>query len=148
MGKVRLAFFGAVFIALASGCGKAPPTIIPAAGVIRLDGRALKKVVVRFIPKTDHGPKYIAVGLTDESGHYTLTCNGRPGACAGENCVLVTEAELPQLSKDERGHPQTADYFESLGGRPLPQKYTRLVDSPLTADVQAGRTDYDFELTR
>jgi hypothetical protein len=146
--NARLAVFGAVFIALASGCGKAPPAVVPAAGVIRLDGRPLKKVVVRFIPKTDHGTEYIAVGVTDEAGRYTLTCNGKPGACVGENHVLVTEAELPDLPKDERGHPLAANYFKSLGGRPLPGKYAKLIESPLTADVRAGRTDYDFDLTR
>jgi hypothetical protein len=146
MRNVRLASFGAVLIALASGCGR--PAIVPAGGVIRIDGKPLKKVVVRFIPKIDHGPDYIAVGVTDDAGRFTLTCKGRPGACAGENTVLVTEAELPNLPRDEKRHPQTAEYFESLGGRPLPQKYTKLLDSPLTADVQAGRTDYDFDLSR
>jgi hypothetical protein len=147
MRNARLAVFGAVLIALAAGC-KGRPTIVQVAGVIRLDGKPLKKVVVRFIPKTDHGNEYIAVGVTDESGRYTLTCKGRPGACAGENLVLVTEAELPSLPKDEKGHPQTADYFESLGGRPLPAKYARLIETPLTVDVQASRADYDFDLTR
>jgi hypothetical protein len=146
--KARLAVFGAVFIALASGCGKTRPDVVPAGGVVRLDGRPLKKVVVRFIPKTDYGPEYIAVGVTDEAGRYTLTCNGKPGACAGENHVLVAEADLPDLPKDERGHPLAADYFKSLGGRPLPVKYAKLIESPLTAEVRADRADYNFDLTR
>jgi hypothetical protein len=148
MSNARAAILGAVVIALGSGCGKAPPAIVPVAGVIRLDGRPLKKVAVRFIPKTDHGPEYIAIGVTDESGRYTLTCKGKPGACAGENHVLVTEAELPSLPRDERGHPKVAAYFESLGGRPLPEMYAKLVDSPLSADVRAGRAEYDFDLKR
>jgi hypothetical protein len=147
MRNARLVVFGALFIALASGCGRAP-TIVPASGVIRIDGKPLKKVVVRFIPKNDHGSEYIAVGVTDDSGRYTLTCKGKTGACAGENTVLVTESELPSLPRDEKRHPQTTEYFESLGGRPLPQKYGKLIESPLIADVQASRTDYDFDLKR
>jgi hypothetical protein len=148
MRNARAAVCGAVFIALASGCGKKAPAIAPAEGVIRIDGKPLKKVVVRFVPKTDHGTDYIAVGVTDEAGHYTLTCQGRPGACAGENTVLVAEAELPSLPRDEKGHPKTGAYFESLGGRPVPRQYAKVLDSPLTADVQTGRTQYDFNLTR
>jgi hypothetical protein len=147
MRNARAAVLAAVLLALLSGCGKKRPAIVPVEGVIRLDGRPLKKVAVRFIPKSDYGPEHIAVGVTDESGRYTLTCKGQPGACAGENHVIVTEAELPPLPLDERGHPKVAAYFESLGGRPLPRKYANLIDNPLTADVQAGRTQYDFDLT-
>jgi hypothetical protein len=148
MRNARAAVLGALFIALASGCGKAPPAIVPATGVIRLDGQPLKKVAVRFVPKTEDGPQSIAIGVTDDSGRYTLTCKGKPGAYIGEYHVVVTEAELPALPKDEKGHPQVAAYFQSLGGRPLPEKYANVITSPLTADVQPGRAEYDFDLTR
>jgi hypothetical protein len=148
MRNVRATVLAVVLIALASGCGKARPALLPVEGIIRLEGRPLRKVVVRFIPTSDASPARIAVGVTDESGRYTLTCNGKPGACAGANHVVVTEAELPPLPKDQRGHPQVGPYFESLGGRPLPRQYANLIDSPLTADVQAGRAQYDFDLTR
>jgi hypothetical protein len=148
MRNARAVLLGAMFVALVVGCGKKSPAIVPASGIIRLEGRPLKKVAVRFVPKTGQDPEYIAVGVTDESGRYTLTCNGKPGACAGEHHVLVTEAELPDLPKDERGHPQVAAYFQSLGGRPLPKQYSRVIDSPLIADVRPGRAEYDFDLTR
>lgn len=140
---------GAVLIALGAGCGKAPPPpIVAAEGVVRLDGRPLNKAAVRFIPQIDYGPEYIAAGVTDESGRFKLVCKGQPGACACENQVLVMEADLPPRLQSENAQIELAHYLQSLGGRPLPPQYGNLVESPLTADVKAGRTEYDFDLTR
>ena len=143
---VRTLLVGAVFLALALGCAKAPPPIVPAEGVLRLDGRPLNKAAVRFVPLIDLGPEYIAVGVTDDSGRFKLTCKGQPGACACASQVLVTETELPGELKGDKGHPFQAQYFQSLGGRPLPQRYGSLIDSPLNAEVKPGQTQYDFDL--
>jgi hypothetical protein len=147
--NLRAAALGAVFIALALGCGKKPPPpIVPAEGVVRLDGKPLNKVAVRFIPQIDDGADYIASGVTDEAGHFQLTCKGKPGACACANQVVVAETDLPPELKGEKGHPFLDQYRKSLGGRPLPPRYTSLVESPLTADVKAGQTEYPLELNR
>ena len=136
-------------LTLLAGCGKAPPPpIVAAEGVIRLDGKPLNKVEVRFIPQIAFGPEYVAVGVTDEAGRFQLTCKGQPGACACENRVIVMEAELPARLKGEDAQSELAKYFQTLGGRPLPDKYASLVDSPLTASVKAGQKDYNFDLTR
>jgi hypothetical protein len=127
---------------------KPPPTILPVEGVILLEGQPLKRASVRFIPQGNYGPDYIAFGVTDEAGRYKLYCNDQPGACAGENQVLILETPPPFVPKDPKGHPQTSRYYESLGGRPLPKKYANAASSPLTAEVRADRTRYDFELTR
>jgi hypothetical protein len=140
---------GAVAAALLAGCGKAPPPpIVEAQGVVRLDGKPLNRAEVRFIPLIDYGPEYVAVGVTDEAGRFKLTCKGRPGACAGENRVLVMESEVPARLKGEGAQAELARYFQSLGGRPLPPKYANLVESPLTANVTAEPKEYTFELTR
>ena len=147
--NARVAALGAVLVALAMGCGKAPPPpIVAAEGVVRLDGRPLNKAVVRFIPEIDYDQEYIAAGVTDESGHFKLTCKGQPGACAGQNRVLVMDSDIPREYQGENAQVQMAHYLESLGGRPLPPRYGNLVDSPLTADVKAGRAEYDFDLAR
>ncbi len=145
----RTTALGAVFIALMLGCGTKPmPPIVPAEGFLRLDGKPLNKAAVRFIPTIDDGSDYIASGVTDESGHFQLTCKGKPGACACTNQVVVMETDFPPELRGDKGHPYQAQYRQSLGGRPLPSQYASLVDSPLTADVKAGQTEYDFELKR
>jgi hypothetical protein len=133
---------------LASGCGKAPPPILPAAGIVLLEGRPLNNVEVRFIPTIDNGTSYIAKGVTDQQGRFTLTCNSQPGACAGENRVVVREAELPKHLKSEDAQAELAKYLQTLAGRPLPERYTNLVDNPLSVEVTAEQQEYKIELQR
>ena len=131
------------------GCSKPPPPIVPAEGIVRLDGRPLYKATVRFIPQIDCPPEYrAAVGVTDESGRYHLTCKAKPGAVVGPNQVLDHGNGAPPLPKDPQGHTIAGPYLQSLGGRPIPAKYANPNLSPLTADVKAGQTEYDFDLTR
>jgi hypothetical protein len=136
--------------ALLVGCGKTPPVIVPAGGVVKLDGKPLNNVEVLFVPQIDFGPEYVARGVTDEEGRFSLRCNGQPGACACEHRVMIVEAELPKNVKGEsqQAQQELAEYLQSLGGRPLPQKYASLVESPLTVTVRAGQTEYPLDLTR
>jgi hypothetical protein len=145
----RVAVAGAIVVAVAAGCGKAPPPpIVEVQGVIRLDGKPLKKAEVRFVPLIDFGPEYVATGVTDEAGRFKLTCKGSAGACACENRVLVMEADIPAHLQGENAQVELARYFQALGSRPVPPKYGNLADSPLTANVSAGQKEYHFELTR
>jgi hypothetical protein len=141
----------ALLAALAPGCGKPkPPPIVEVVGVVRLDGKPLKNVVVRFFPVDDFGPNYQGSGVTDESGRFTLVCNGRPGACAGENRVTVSEAEIPARLKGEdlKTQAELARYLQSLGGRPIPPQYSNLAQTPLTVSVTAEQREYMLELTQ
>jgi hypothetical protein len=119
-------------------------------GIVRLGGKPLNKARVVFIPQIDGGREYIASGVTDESGRYELTCNGQPGACAGENRVLVLESDIPTELRGESLQLQAklVKYRESLGNRPIPGKYGTVVRSPLRATVTAERTQYDFDIAR
>jgi hypothetical protein len=144
----RAAVAGAALAVLLAGCQKTPPPIVEASGVIRLDGKPLNKVQVRFIPMDGYGAEYMAAGVTDEAGRFQLTCNGKPGACACEHRVVVTEADIPPRLQSENAQAELARYLDSLGGRPIPPKYSNLADSPLEAKVTAGRAEYDFDLTR
>jgi hypothetical protein len=135
-----------VSILLLAGCFKAPPPpIVPAQGIILLEGRPLARVEVRFIPDIEYGTEYIAKGVTDDTGRFELTCKGQPGACVGENRVIIVEAELPDRVKGENAQAELAKYKASLGPRP-PPRYGNLIDSNVTVEVHAGRTDYSFEL--
>jgi hypothetical protein len=103
---------------------------------------------VRFVPAIEIGPEYYGVGITDDNGHYTLTCHGQPGACVGENNVLVQESEIPAHLKGENAQLEMQKYFKSLGNRPLPTKYANLSNNPLTATVTADQKEYNFDLIR
>jgi len=145
----RVVLAGAALAALLSGCGKAPPPpIVEAGGVVRLDGKPLRRAEVRFVPLIDHGAEYVATAVTDDAGRFRLTCKGQPGACAGENRVVVMEAELPARLKGEEAQAELARYLRALGGRPLPQRYANLAESPLTANVTAEQKEYNMDLKR
>jgi hypothetical protein len=145
---LRKGMLGAALVAVLAGCGKPPPQIIEVEGVVRLEGKPLKNVAVRFVPVADDATEYVASGVTDEAGRFRLTCKGQTGACAGQNRVLVMEADIPRRLQDEKAQAELAKYFQSLGGRPIPPKYANLVESPLTADVKADQKVYTFELKR
>ncbi len=131
-----------------AGCAKTPPAIVAVQGVVHLDGAPVNKAEVRFFPGEDFGSEYVAKGITDEAGRFTLMCKGEPGACVGDNHVLVVEADLPAHLRSERAQAKLAAYLQSLGGRPLPPRYGNLVDSPLHVNVQEGRKEYVLDLTR
>jgi hypothetical protein len=131
------------------GCGKeAPPPIVPAQGVVLLRGKPLPKAQIRFIPDIDYGAAYIATAVTDDSGRFTLECNGQPGACVGENTVTVGEADIPKELQSENAQRQLYAYTQSLKNRPIPKKYASPVSTPLKATVAEGQTEYKLELSQ
>jgi hypothetical protein len=144
----RRAVASAAMLAVAAGCQRELPPIVPAEGVVRLDGKPLSKAQVRFIPLIDHGPEYVATGVTDAAGRFQLTCNGQAGACAGENRVLVMEADIPARLQGEEAQLELAKYRKTLANRPIPPRYENLAESPLTANVTADQKEYPFDLAR
>src|SRR5260370_20898566 len=119
---MRKAALLVILAAVCVGCGKpSPPKIVEVNGIIRMDGRPLKGVEVRFIPKSDDfGPEYTAAGVTDEAGRFQLHCKDQPGALACANQVLLLEAPLPGNLRGQNSQPDRARYYRSLGGRPIP----------------------------
>ena len=133
--------------ALAGGCGSgsAPPSIIEVEGTVLLDGKPLNKVEVQFIPATNYGREYLARGVTDDQGRFQLTCKGQPGACAGENYVLVKKSEIPRNLLSENKQVELRLYLKSLGTEP-PVRYGNAAESPLRVTVTADQKEYDLKL--
>src|SRR5262249_51519427 len=96
----------------------------------------------------DFGAEYVATAVTDDAGRFQLMCKGQPGACLGENRVVVNEGPLPDRLRSESAQAELARYRESLGGRPLPWQYLSLADTPLKVTVSAERKQYDLQLSR
>jgi len=134
---------------LLGGCGKgSPPPIVPAGGIVLLNGAPLPKAQVRFIPMIEFGAEYIATGVTDDKGRFTLTCHGEPGACAIENHVTVSEADIPVQLRGENAQRELAAYLRSLPNREIPRKYSSVMETPLRVTVTADQGDYKLELQR
>ena len=137
-------------LALSGGCSKVapPPSIVPAKGIVLLNGAPLAKAQVRFIPNIGFGADYIATGVTNDEGRYELTCHGQSGACAAENTVTVSEADIPPKLQGEDSQAELAVYLRTLTNRPIPKLYTTPVQTPLKVTVTEGQEEYKLELKR
>jgi hypothetical protein len=133
------------------GCARRFPEVVPTSGVVVIDGKPLANASVTFVPMlNDFGAESYAVGVTDEQGRFTLTCryNNQPGAAAGPNVVLVTEAPMPgDVRKSQDSRVQSA-YEAKLGNRPIPPAYGTVGTSPLKVEVKPGQGELTLTLTR
>jgi hypothetical protein len=146
--RLLLIFMGTASLVL-PGCGKPkPPPIVPAEGTVYLDGKPLPFARVTFMPMLENfGAEYNSMAITDENGHFVLTCTlqNQPGAAAGKHQVLVGEHTPGEM----RGKQQDlADYTAKLKNRPIPPDYAVLSKALLSVEVKAGETVYDLQLTR
>lgn len=121
---------------------------MPAQGIVLLDGAPLPKANLRFIPQTKVGSEFIATGVTDEFGKYNLQCNGQPGACAGENIVVVAEGDIPTELQSENTQRELAAYMRNLKNRPIPPIYNSPVTTPLHISVIEGKSEYKIDMKR
>lgn len=138
-------------LALGAGCTKEPPPIVPAAGVLLLNGEPLGKAEIRLYPQEKGlNGDFIAIAVTDDNGKFTLQCNGQPGACAGVHQVTVGEGPPPKDARGESAKAQQAytAYAATLKNRPIPPRYATLAESPLTLTIVAGTGEYKIELSR
>jgi hypothetical protein len=145
MRALQVAAAGLVLV-LGGGCRKEPPPpIIEVSGIVLLQGAPVYNAEVLFFPQIDHGPQYVAKGVTDKEGRFTLTCNGQSGACADENLVVIKDAPIPAKLQGENVQAELQKYMKSLGARP-PPRYGNVVGSPLSALVSETQRTFVFDL--
>jgi len=89
--RLIVAFFAAA-AALITGCSK-PVKLVPASGVVMIDGKPAADISIQFLPKEVKGIKQpTSYALTDEQGKFVLrTYEGREGAVPGEHVVLLAD---------------------------------------------------------
>lgn len=139
-----------------AGCGGYSPTIVPSVtGVVMIDGKPYPNVVVKFYPQDDRlDASFIASATTDESGAFSLMMSGDKSGCPALLCkVIIGDPPVPNdiRMELENGSGDPADYNrfkKSLKLRPIPTRYTRLMSTPLTAEVSKENHEFEFELTR
>jgi hypothetical protein len=121
---------------------------VEAEGVVLLDGAPLPRAKVRFFPDIDQPNAYIAEGVTDDEGRFTLTCHGQRGACAAENLVTVGEDDIPEHLTPESARDKLQAYLKALKNRPIPPVYGNAASSKLKATVAAGQKEHKIVLKR
>ncbi|MFO0880901.1 MAG: carboxypeptidase-like regulatory domain-containing protein [Gemmataceae bacterium] len=125
-----------------TGCGGGLKSVT---GSVSLDGKPVTSATVVF---TTADGKSSASGMTDSSGNFSLSTNGKPGAPVGEYKVTVVKTTVIEGEASKPGSPE---YFKQMqkGMAPsgpmvssssgpqssLPAKYAAVQTTPLTAKV-------------
>jgi hypothetical protein len=136
-------------LVLMAGCRPQPLAVVPVEGVVLMNGAPVPNIRVLFSPQIKNGGEYLATGITDAEGHFTLTCHGQSGACAGENVVSFAEDIPENLTRsDDASRAELHQYLEKLKNRPIPAQYLSAAVSPLRVGVSADKKDYKIELSR
>ena len=119
-----------LLVATAAGCGPARPGLLPAEGVVMLDGKPLAEASVIFQPTAGGRP---ATGVTDAEGRFKVgTFKPRDGALPGTHVVTIARSEGTSPSDT----------------RWISPKVYRLADqSGLSATVAPGATKFTFALS-
>jgi hypothetical protein len=118
----------------------------PVEGRITRDGQPLSNFQVVFFPQgPNSGPR--STGFTDEDGHYRLqTDTGIAGAVVGPHrvCVIPPTPQPPEQPEGVRPRPSQQPLPPAK--MPVPGKYMRPFETPLSADVGAAPQTLDFEI--
>jgi hypothetical protein len=140
---------------LASGCGAGggatpPPKLYQVTGTVKYKGQAVPGAKVMFLGDGTSPP---AVGVTDDSGNFTLSSLAGTGAVAGRHVVAIvknTASEAPKImmTMEEAAaaaqNPPKPPTESSL----IPSKYTDASTSGLEYEVKTSDDNhFDIELT-
>jgi hypothetical protein len=107
-----------------SGCGSGFQ-VTPVEGVVRLDGKPVAGVEVRFAPEADpkaHGSPF-SRAVTDAEGRFALECDNKsPGAVVGKHTVMVRRPAIrpnPGEAPAPPPNPRIPPVYQSFGSTPL-----------------------------
>lgn len=134
-GGPAAACLGLLLIAGGCGRGEGGPPLVPAEGVVTLDGKPLANADVMFIPQ-EGTPGQALFGRTDAEGRFRVgTPDGkRQGAAVGRYKVTIQKLVKPDGSDfipDPNAGPMDTGGFREL----LPPRYANEAETQLTADV-------------
>jgi hypothetical protein len=114
----RCRSFLLVLALLASvGCGSSVK-LVPAQGVVKINGQPAADISVQFLPdemKGSRGPT--SAGVTDNEGKFVLkTFDGREGAVPGPHKVLLVDLREERAPQGRASKPPRVDSRYSIAG--------------------------------
>lgn len=74
------------------GCGDGI-TLVPAAGVVTLDGQPLEGATLSFVPAMGNSVSTAGTDVSGPQGNFSMTYNGRAGLSPGKYKVMVSKTE-------------------------------------------------------
>ena len=142
-------FLLAGVLVVLAGCGSGPdgPPLVAVEGTVTLDGKALGKADLMFVPQGETKGQG-GVAQTNQDGRYALVSQDRKhtGAPVGEYRVIINKMVKPDgtdFVPDPNAGPMDTGGFRDL----LPAAYSDMGQTTLTATVPAGGAkSIDFSL--
>jgi hypothetical protein len=151
----RISWVAALIGLLASGCGASgggtpPPKLYPVTGSVKYKGQAVPGAKVMFLGDGKSPP---AVGVTDDSGNFSLSSLAGAGAVGGTHIVAIVkntgnEAPKVMMTMEEAAAAAQNPPKPAAESSLIPAKYTDGATSGLQYEVKAsGDNHFDIELT-
>ncbi len=127
---------GIILCCVAIGCFGGPRvSIVPVAGHVTLGDKPVADAVILF---ENPNAGFAATAVIQADGSYHLRSQYGDGIPPGKYTVSVS----PPAGRDEMDRPVTP----SPAAAAIPERYHLTQTSGLTADVEAGKSSYDFKL--
>ena len=110
----------AVALATAIGCGSSAPTLVPAEGVVLIDGEPAADISVQFLPDEIEGePRPTSYAVTDAEGRFMLrTYEQGEGAVVGGHSVILVDTleERPEQGEELTRPPRLDSRYSTITG--------------------------------
>ena len=133
------------------GCGTSLPEVVPATGIVTINGDPLPNATVRFVPMQDGlDGAHTAAGVSDSDGRFRLVSSLGDGAYACLNKVTIQEGPAPAEARamSDEGARLWGEYKASLLNRPIPREYMSVGQTPLTFQVTPDKNEYLIKIER
>lgn len=120
----------AIALAAAVGCGTEQARLVPAEGIVTINGKPAPNIMVQFLPDVRSGAKGpTSTATTDQEGKFWLTAqDGREGAVPGTHMVVLVDFEEERTPQGQMPRKKPR----------LDTKYAAPMTSRLTAEVREG----------
>jgi len=125
----------AAVLAMAIGCGPRRPAVVPAAGIVTLDGKPLPGGFVRLVPAASR----VATGEIRPDGRFTLGT-----FAAGDGCVLGTHGVEVIGPLPAGGEMAAAVPAPAVA---VPARYRAAETSGLTVDITGPTSDLAISIS-
>jgi hypothetical protein len=140
-----------LLLAIFTGCGPQRPATAPVSGRVTFNGKPIATGQIVFYP--DNGRT--AMSPIDAEGRYRLTTfKPGDGALLGHHrvtieAVRVTNAgNMPKTIEEEMQGHGFAGNTEAKVEWIVPERYSQLQTTPLTADIASGDNGVNFDLPK
>ena len=152
--KQELYGLGLLITVVIVGCGRSGPELAKVHGSVTFEGVAIKEGSVQFWP--EHGRP--ARGSIAEDGSYQLTTfEPNDGAYVGQHRVTIKATTLSAPDPEIDSTQAEIEHFRQKGAKRIrasrvvwvvPRKFAELDSSPLSATVETGSNEINFDITR